>query len=179
MQYPGDHHRLDDEHDEYDDAWDDWEPDEDYLIEAEIDLRRRTAELYVSDLYPFARGERREALDEAAFDALEPIAVEQDLWDADGDGCWLSAPAPTELKKALRQTWRKISRPAETARTRRPQRLAPMRRAGCRPRERRDGRRRSTRTASSGDDPGGGDPGGDAGDDPHEVARDVVAGWWR
>jgi hypothetical protein len=68
-----------------------------------------------------------------------------------------------------------MTRPCETTQTRRPQRLTHLRRAGCRPRERRDGSRRSTRSSASSDDPGGDPEPGEA--RLQDVATPSIAGW--
>jgi hypothetical protein len=163
---------LDDEPVEYDPEY---EPNWEELAEHEFATEVELVEQRLYETYGFAKGQHREVLLEAGIEALARCAGPVSDGNEDG-GLWLTDEAEAELDRALAREWRKISRPRKTARTRRPQRSIHMRRAGCRPRERRDGSRRTTRTASSGDDPGGGDAGGDAGDD-HEHVASRIAGW--
>jgi hypothetical protein len=153
--------------DEYDPEY---EPDLEAWAEEDFVTRVEFVDEWVEQRYGFVAGRHREVLQEAAIKALAPRAG---VFDGDEEGgIWLTDEATAVVDRACVRACRKC----ETARTRLPQRLVPMRRAGCRPRERRDGSRRSTRSASRGDPSDSGDPGG-AGEDDPDVAREVVAGW--
>jgi hypothetical protein len=166
MQHPdGDHHPLD-EPDEYDPEY---EPDLEELAEMEFAARVELIDEWVKQHYRFATERHQEVLLEAV---IKDLARRTDI---------LTDDAPGVVGRACARAWRKIARemtrPCETARTHLPQRLTHLRRAGCRPRERRDGRRRTTSSASSGDDPGGDDGPGESG--RRDVATPSIAGWSR
>jgi hypothetical protein len=116
----------------------------------------------------------------AGQDALD--RVDRPTMYEDGGWCFSEA-GDAALDKAIAAEWRKITReirrPCEwepvQMRMRQGWRMSPMRRAGCRPRERRDGRRRKSSSASSGDpdEPGPGEA------RLQDVAAPSIARWSR
>jgi hypothetical protein len=129
---------------------------------AEVASERELAEIgrlierFVKETYPFARRDRRVALEEEAWRVQD-----RGGWILDGDGeeNYFSDFARAGIEKAMRETWRRLSRPSEFVLKASTRRKSGVRRPVCaRPRERRDGSR--SRSCAARGDPDDPDPAG-------------------
>jgi hypothetical protein len=138
--------------------------------ECELETIGQLIKESVKDTYLFARGDRRDALEDAAWDAILRIEERGDqvldwVGDSDGGVSYFADAASAAVEKALREKWRQLARPSDRVR-KAGARPSVQRRPVCaRPRERRDGSRSRSRACR-----------GDPSDDP-DPTEGESPGW--